>query len=326
MNPASLPLLERFDPSLSSSSSTPSPATVTVLFFAKSRELVGLSSAVLRLNLHPTATVTARHVLAQVIACFPALQPVSNSVILAVNEEYADLESSISLSAGDELAVIPPFLCHHLFSPSLSPALSFFLSTMAAVITTDEDDRIQTLITADPLDVMMAMRFTQDDSCGAVSLFVGTTRDTFNGRKVVRLEYEAYPSMAEKEMRKIGRTLLQPPHSATKVSLLHRIGLVPVGEASVIIAVSSPHRSNGITAMRYGIDELKATVPIWKKEVYDDGGTSWKANCECGWAGNPQSAPSVPAGSPPDAAQSPTLHQHHSHAHEQHGHAHHPQH
>ncbi|XP_004348147.1 molybdenum cofactor synthesis protein 2 large subunit [Capsaspora owczarzaki ATCC 30864] len=305
MNPASLPLLERFDPSLSSSSSTPSPATVTVLFFAKSRELVGLSSAVLRLNLHPTATVTARHVLAQVIACFPALQPVSNSVILAVNEEYADLESSISLSAGDELAVIPP---------------------LSGVITTDEDDRIQTLITADPLDVMMAMRFTQDDSCGAVSLFVGTTRDTFNGRKVVRLEYEAYPSMAEKEMRKIGRTLLQPPHSATKVSLLHRIGLVPVGEASVIIAVSSPHRSNGITAMRYGIDELKATVPIWKKEVYDDGGTSWKANCECGWAGNPQSAPSVPAGSPPDAAQSPTLHQHHSHAHEQHGHAHHPQH
>ncbi|XP_007662005.1 molybdopterin synthase catalytic subunit-like [Ornithorhynchus anatinus] len=118
-------------------------------------------------------------------------------------------------------------------------------------------------------------------SCGAVSLFVGTTRNNFEGKKVISLEYEAYLPMAEAEIRKICDDIRQK-WAVGHIAVYHRLGLVPVTEPSVIIAVSSAHRAESLEAVKYGIDTLKATVPVWKKEIYEDE-SSWKGNKECFW-------------------------------------------
>ncbi|KAM6362855.1 molybdopterin synthase catalytic subunit isoform 1-T3 [Pluvialis apricaria] len=101
--------------------------------------------------------------------------------------------------------------------------------------------------------------------CGAVSLFVGTTRNNFEGKKVIHLEYEAYTSMAESEIKKICRDVRQKWPSVKHIAVHHRLGVVPITEASVIIAVSSPHRAESLEAVTYCINTLKASVPIWKK-------------------------------------------------------------
>ncbi|KFW86747.1 Molybdopterin synthase catalytic subunit, partial [Phalacrocorax carbo] len=119
--------------------------------------------------------------------------------------------------------------------------------------------------------------------CGAVSLFIGTTRNNFERKKVIHLEYEAYTSMAEAEIKKICRDIRQKWPSVKHIAVQHRLGVVPITEASVIIAVSSPHRAESLEAVKYCIDTLKASVPIWKKEIYEDE-YSWKENKECFWA------------------------------------------
>ncbi|XP_006061167.1 molybdopterin synthase catalytic subunit isoform X1 [Bubalus kerabau] len=119
--------------------------------------------------------------------------------------------------------------------------------------------------------------------CGAISLFVGTTRNNFEGKKVISLEYEAYLPMAENEIRKICSDIRQK-WPVKHIAVFHRLGLVPVTEASVIIAVSSAHRAASLEAVSYAIDALKARVPIWKKEIYEESSSSWKRNKECFWA------------------------------------------
>ncbi|KAM4753415.1 molybdopterin synthase catalytic subunit isoform 3-T11 [Cyanocitta cristata] len=103
--------------------------------------------------------------------------------------------------------------------------------------------------------------------CGAVSLFIGTTRNNFEGKKVIHLEYEAYTSMAETEIKKICRDVRQKWPSVKHIAVHHRLGVVPITEASVIIAVSSPHRAESLEAVMYCINTLKASVPIWKKWI-----------------------------------------------------------
>jgi molybdopterin synthase catalytic subunit len=107
-----------------------------------------------------------------------------------------------------------------------------------------------------------------------------TVRDNFEDKEVTRLEYEAYEDMALKEMEKLCVATRTQHPAITHVVVHHRLGIVPVGEASVIIAVSSPHRREAIEACHYTIDTLKATVPIWKKELYAEGEAAWKANKE----------------------------------------------
>ncbi len=124
-----------------------------------------------------------------------------------------------------------------------------------------------------PIDVAAVIESVASPSSGAVSLFIGTTRNANEGRRVTGLRYEAYIPLAVKEMERIaGEVRSRWP--VERVSLVHRIGEVPVGEASVVIAVSTPHRKESFEACRYAIDELKKRVPIWKQEVFDDG-TSW---------------------------------------------------
>jgi molybdopterin synthase catalytic subunit len=127
-----------------------------------------------------------------------------------------------------------------------------------------------------PLDAAALERAVADPGCGCTILFVGTTRDTFEGRRVVRLEYEAYAAMAVPVLRELADEAASR-WTGVRVALAHRIGVVPVGEASVVIAVAAPHREAGYEASRFLIDALKARAPIWKKEIYDDG-SAWKAN------------------------------------------------
>ncbi|XP_037122673.1 molybdopterin synthase catalytic subunit [Syngnathus acus] len=122
-------------------------------------------------------------------------------------------------------------------------------------------------------------------SCGAISLFVGTTRqDRSDGGKVIGLEYEAYESMVRSELAELCQRLRARWPDLVHICVHHRLGWVAVGEASVVAAVSSPHRRQGQQALANLLDGLKANVPVWKKEVYEDRGSSWKENAECAWA------------------------------------------
>ena len=145
-------------------------------------------------------------------------------------------------------------------------------------VETSADGRIVTGISSARLDVAGILRSVEDACCGAISSFVGTTRDTFQGKRVIKLEYEAYVPMAMRELRKlcdvaVGRW------DVHRMAIWHKTGECPVKEASVVIAVSSAHRRAALEACAWAIDELKATVPIWKKEFFE-GGEVWKENAE----------------------------------------------
>ena len=128
------------------------------------------------------------------------------------------------------------------------------------------------------LDITRYVDHVRDLSAGAIATFEGTTRDHFAGRRVVELRYEAYAAMA---WRRLGAILREARsrHALRRLAVAHRLGPVPAGEASVFVAASATHRTDAMEACRYVIDELKASVPIWKKEVYDDGEV-WKENRE----------------------------------------------
>ncbi|XP_034402047.1 molybdopterin synthase catalytic subunit [Cyclopterus lumpus] len=140
-------------------------------------------------------------------------------------------------------------------------------------------------LSRDWLSVQEVVSAVGSSSCGAISLFIGTTReDEVGGRKVIGLEYEAYELMAQSEFRKICDDVRARWPTVTHVCLHHRLGWVKVGEASVVVAISSPHRHEGQQAIQHVVEQLKASVPIWKKEVYDTQEASWKENAECPWA------------------------------------------
>ena len=162
-------------------------------------------------------------------------------IAYARNREYAD--RSESLRDGDEVAVIPPV--------------------------SGGDFRVQEA----PLDLSAVVEQVRDPGAGAIATFIGTTRDHNRGREVVHLEYDAYPEMAEAEMAKIAADVTER-HGVARVAMAHRTGHVPIGEASVIIAVSAAHRGAAMSACRDAIDTLKQTVPVWKKEVFA-GGEEW---------------------------------------------------
>ncbi len=109
---------------------------------------------------------------------------------------------------------------------------------------------------------------------GAVDIFIGTTRNHSRGKPVVKLEYEAYEPMAIKKMNQIENEVRER-WEVHKVAIVHRTGVVAIGESSVVIAVSSAHRDEAFTACRYIIDRLKEFVPIWKREYFEDGTFEW---------------------------------------------------
>jgi molybdopterin synthase catalytic subunit len=128
-------------------------------------------------------------------------------------------------------------------------------------------------IVAHAIDAAAVTAAVADPARGATVTFIGTTRDHNDGRSVTRLEYEAYPEMAIAEMRRIGETA-QERWPIARIAIVHRIGVVPIGEASVVIAVSAGHRRAAFEACHFAIDRLKEIVPIWKKEHFE-GGEIW---------------------------------------------------
>ncbi len=164
-----------------------------------------------------------------------------SGILFAVNRAYAERDHS--LSEGDEVAVIPPV--------------------------SGGDFRLS----EEPLSIDAAVTEVRSDDAGAIATFVGTTRRRSRGRDVLHLEYEAYEGMAEQVMAELADELTRR-HDLCDVAIHHRVGRVEIGETSVVIAVSAPHRAGALAACREAIDELKVSVPLWKKEVYV-GGEEW---------------------------------------------------
>jgi molybdopterin synthase catalytic subunit/molybdopterin converting factor small subunit len=162
-------------------------------------------------------------------------------LLYAVNKHYADRETP--LADGDEVALIPPV-----------SGGAFRL-------------------TAEPIDPAAVIREVTDPRAGGIATFIGTTRVKSRGRTVHYLDYEAYGGMAEEVMAEIAAELKRK-HELCEVAITHRIGRVDIGELSVVIAVSAPHRAAALAACKEAIDTLKQTVPLWKKEVYE-GGEEW---------------------------------------------------
>ena len=121
-----------------------------------------------------------------------------------------------------------------------------------------------------PLPTQHCLDFVQAGGAGAINVFIGTVRDNTQGKRVLRLEYEAYAPMAIREMEKIAQQAAAR-FGAKKIAVHHRVGTLAIGDAAVVIAVSTPHRKASFDACQFIIDTLKETVPIWKKEVFEDG-------------------------------------------------------
>ena len=126
-------------------------------------------------------------------------------------------------------------------------------------------------VTAEPLSADALASDVIVPEAGAVSVFLGVVRDNTAGRPVVALEYEANVPMAEAKMKEIGEAVHQRWPGVKQVAMQHRIGRLAIGEASVAIAVSAAHRREAVLACHYAIDRLKETVPIWKREIFEDG-------------------------------------------------------
>jgi molybdopterin synthase catalytic subunit/molybdopterin converting factor small subunit len=159
-------------------------------------------------------------------------------LLYAVNKEYATPDRA--LADGDEVALIPPV-------------------SGGAFLLSDE-----------PLSLNRVVDEVRDEQAGAIATFTGTTRIQSRGHTVTHLDYEAYEGMAERVMAEIAEGL-QGRYELSAVAIHHRVGRVGIGETSVVIAVSAPHRQDALAACKDAIDELKERVPLWKKEVYSDG-------------------------------------------------------
>jgi molybdopterin synthase catalytic subunit len=162
-------------------------------------------------------------------------------LLYALNREYVD--RGAALHDGDEVALIPPV-----------SGGAFRIS-------------------GEPLDLARVVEEASSDDAGAVASFVGTVRRRSRDRDVLYLEYEAFEEMAEPMLEQLAGELTTK-HGLSKVAIHHRIGRVEIGEPSVVIAVSAPHRAAALDACREAIDTLKETIPLWKKEVYA-GGEEW---------------------------------------------------
>lgn len=125
-------------------------------------------------------------------------------------------------------------------------------------------------LTESPIHIQQVIDSVYDDAAGGIDVFIGTVRKQTQGKQVVALEFEAYPAMAVSEMQKIVDQAIKK-FSVLKVSISHALGKKNISDLAVVIAVSAPHRDAAFKACRYVIDTLKETVPIWKKEIFEDG-------------------------------------------------------
>jgi molybdopterin synthase catalytic subunit len=140
-------------------------------------------------------------------------------------------------------------------------------------------------ISTTPIDTAATLARVEDPTCGGLVIFEGRVRNHHRGRDVLRLDYEAFPSMAESEGNKIVAAALEK-FDVRAIACVHRTGSLAIGDVAVVVAVSAAHREAAFDACRYVIDELKATVPIWKKEFYADGSDEWTGCDACAGRGH----------------------------------------
>ncbi|MDZ4278611.1 MAG: molybdenum cofactor biosynthesis protein MoaE, partial [Dehalococcoidia bacterium] len=133
-------------------------------------------------------------------------------------------------------------------------------------------------VTTEPLDARRLVEAVRTDECGAVALFYGVARNHNEGRRVRALEYDAYPAMAEKKLREIADEL-RAGWPVAGVGILHRIGRLAIGETSLLVAVCSAHRREAFEACEHAVERVKQIVPVWKKEIWEDGESAWVTGC-----------------------------------------------
>lgn len=233
------------------------PMKVTVKLFAVHRQLLGRREA----QVEAPEGATIGDVWRALKAQYPQLSHLSDSVLAALNQDYAPLDTRVQ--PGDEIAFIPPV------SGGTEPAPLF-------------------AVVDGPIDEGAVRDAVADPGAGGICLFSGVVRDNSRGKRVLYLEYEAYPEMAARQMRVI-ESEMRARWSLQRVAMVHRTGRLEIGEASVCIAVSTAHRAEAFEACRYAIDRLKQILPVWKKEVWE-GGEYW-----VGWEGNPDASEPIPA-------------------------------
>jgi MoaE-MoaD fusion protein len=209
---------------------------IQVKLFASVRELIGQRELMLEV---PEGTCGSE-LIQLLVSTHPRLERLAPSLKLAVNQEYAGGDHI--LAEGDEIALIPP----------VSGGVDLFDVTHA------------------PLSLDSLVAAVGESSSGAIASFLGIVRGIARGRQVEYLEYDAYPEMAVTKMQQIGREI-RARWPVGRVAIIHRVGRLGIGEASVAIAIGSPHRAEALQACAYAIERLKQMVPIWKKEVWADG-------------------------------------------------------
>lgn len=217
--------------------------SIRVLFFGGARDVVEANELEISLDAPATVGGAFRHLVER----FAALERFGRSLLFAVNQEYATQDTP--LKENDELAVFPPVSggsCDYVCP------LDFFE------------------LTTEVIDVGQVARRVVPRECGATVTLDGYAREWTDGRKTLYLVYEAYDAMALTEMQRLGREA-HKRFEIAHVGIVHRTGRLEIGETSVVIAVSAPHRHAAFEACEWIIKELKRTVPIWKKEVYEDG-------------------------------------------------------
>jgi molybdopterin converting factor subunit 1 len=212
---------------------------VRARLFARLREQAGVDQA--DVELEPGATVAS--VYEALRAAHPGLEAERSAIRPALNQAFS--EWSAAVSDGDEVAFIPPVSGGH-----------------AAAVLIE--------ITPALLDARRLEAAVAHSGAGAICTFTGIVRDNARGRSVTHLEYEAYQGMAEQQMQAICAEIGERWPLA-RVAMAHRTGRLDIGEPSVVVSVSCPHREEAIAACKWGIDRLKESVPIWKKEFAADG-------------------------------------------------------
>lgn len=216
-----------------------------LLFFGAARDAAGATEVELSLN----APLNAAAALGHVLTAFPDLARFGRSLLFAVNQEYATSDRPVC--DGDELAVFPPVSGGHTETEKAASNDFFELQT-------------------EPLDVGTIARRVVLPECGATVTLDGYAREWTKGRRTLYLIYEAYAAMALREMRRLGREA-KKRFDIAHIGIVHRTGRTEIGETSVVISVSAPHRRAAFEACEWAIQELKRSVPIWKKEVFEDG-------------------------------------------------------